>query len=102
MALLAEMQFRRNCPTTEPFIQGARLAGRSCTKANTWRGSRELIELATAVQKPLPQRNQNHAPAGTEAIDEPIHPCPCCGSLMVIKPMHYQLVYSTRRCKEPI
>src|SRR5262245_59006593 len=81
MALLAEMQFqRRNCPTTEPFIQGTRPAGCSCTKANTWRGSRELIELATAVQKPQPQTNQNHAPPGTEAVDEPIYPCPCCGS----------------------
>jgi hypothetical protein len=45
---------------------------------------RELIELATPVQSPRPQTNQDHAPDGTEAIDEPVHPCPCCSSPMVI------------------
>jgi len=43
-----------------------------------------LIELATPVQQPQPSTKQDHAPAGTEAIDKPIHPCPCCGSPMVI------------------
>jgi len=43
-----------------------------------------LIELATPVQQPQPSTKQDHAPAGTEAIDKPIHPCPCCGGRMVI------------------
>jgi hypothetical protein len=43
-----------------------------------------LIELATPVQQSRPPTKQDRAPAGTEAIDKPIHPCPCCGSPMVI------------------
>jgi hypothetical protein len=60
------------------------LLARSRTKADTLARVRELIDLARPVQKPRPQTNQDHAPAGTEAIDEPVHPCPCCGSPMVI------------------
>jgi hypothetical protein len=60
------------------------LLARSRTKADTLAWARELIELATPVQQPRPPTNQDHAPAGTEAIDKPIHPCPCCGSPMVI------------------
>jgi hypothetical protein len=59
------------------------LLARSRTKADTLARARELIELATPVQQPSPPTNQDHA-AGTEAIDKPIHPCPCCGSPMVI------------------
>jgi hypothetical protein len=81
MALLVEMQFSEEIvPRPRRSFKGAR----HCTKADTWRGPRELIGLATAVHKPLPQTNRNHAPVGTEAIDELIHPCPCCGSPMVI------------------
>ena len=60
------------------------LLARTRTKADTLARARELIELATPVQQPSPPTNQDHAPAGTEAIDKPIHPCPCCGSPMVI------------------
>jgi len=60
------------------------LLARSRTKADTLARARELIELATPVQQPRLPTNQDHAPAGTEAADKPIHPCPCCGSPMVI------------------
>ena len=60
------------------------LLARSHTKADTLARARELIELATPVQQPRPPTNQDRAPVGTEAIDKPIHPCPCCGSPMVI------------------
>jgi Putative transposase len=60
------------------------LLARSRTKADTLARARELIELATPVQQPRPPTNQDRAPVGTEAIDKPIHPCPCCGSPMVI------------------
>ena len=46
------------------------LLARSRTKADTLAWARELIEPATRVQKPRPQTNQDHAPAGTEAIDQ--------------------------------
>jgi hypothetical protein len=59
-------------------------ADRSRTEADTLARARELIELATPVQQSRPPTNQDRAPAGTEAIDKPIHPCPCCGSPMVI------------------
>jgi hypothetical protein len=52
--------------------------------ADTLARTRELIELAMLVQKPRPQPDQDQAPAGAEAVDEPVHPCPCCGSPMVI------------------
>jgi len=60
------------------------LLARSRTKADTIARARALIELATPVQQPQPSTKQDHAPAGTEAIDKPIHPCPCCGGRMVI------------------
>jgi hypothetical protein len=59
------------------------LLARSRTKADTLAWARELIELATPVQPSRPAK-QDHASAGAEAIDKPIHPCPCCGSPMVI------------------
>ena len=60
------------------------LLARSRTKADTLARARELIELAMPVQKPRPQPDQDQAPARAEAVDEPVHPCPCCGSPMVI------------------
>jgi Putative transposase/Transposase zinc-binding domain len=60
------------------------LLARSRTKAATLKQARELIELATPVQQQRPPMNQVRAPADTEATDKPIHPCPCCGSPMVI------------------
>jgi len=60
------------------------LLARSRTKTDTLAQVRELIDLARPVHKPQPQTNQDHAPAGSEAIDQPLHPCPCCGSQMVI------------------
>src|SRR5262249_40422178 len=39
---------------------------------------------ATPVQKPRPQPDHDHAPTGVEGVDQPAHPCPCCGSPMVI------------------
>jgi len=59
------------------------LLARSRTKADTLARARELIELATPLQPSRPAK-QDHASAGAEAIDKPIHPCPCCGSPMVI------------------
>jgi len=60
------------------------LLARSRTKTDTLAQVRELIDLARPVHKAQPQTNQDHTPAGTEAIDQPVHPCPCCGSPMVI------------------
>lgn len=60
------------------------LLARSRTKAATLARARELIELATPVQQQRPPMNQVRPPADTEATDKPIHPCPCCGSPMVI------------------
>ena len=60
------------------------LLASSRTKADTLARARELIELATPVQQSRPPTNQDRAPAGTKGIDKPIHPCPCCGSPMVI------------------
>jgi hypothetical protein len=65
-------------------IRHYRLLARSRTKADTLARARELIELAMPVQKPRPQPDQDQAPAGAEAVDAPVHPCPCCGSPMVI------------------
>lgn len=58
------------------------LLARSRTKADTLARARELIELAMPMQKPRPQPDQDQAPAGAEAVDAPVHPCPCRGSPM--------------------
>ena len=59
------------------------LLASSRTKADTIERARELIKLATPPQPPRPAK-QDHTPAGTEATDKPVHPCPCCGGRMVI------------------
>ena len=55
----------------------------SRTKAETIERARKLIELATPAQ-PLRSAKPDPAPAEAEATDKPIHPCPCCGSAMII------------------
>jgi hypothetical protein len=59
------------------------LLASSRTKADTIERARELIKLATPPQ-PLASTKPDEAPAGAEATDKPIHPCPCCGGRMVI------------------
>ena len=59
------------------------LLASSRTKAETIERARKLIELATPAQ-PLRSAKPDPAPAATEAIEKPIHPCPCCGSAMII------------------
>jgi Putative transposase/Transposase zinc-binding domain len=59
------------------------LLASSRTKAATIARARELIKLATPPQ-PSRSTKPDEAPAGTEATDKPIHPCPCCGGRMVI------------------
>lgn len=59
------------------------LLASSRTKAETIERARKLIELATPAQ-PLRSAKPDPAPAATQAIEKPIHPCPCCGSAMII------------------
>jgi Putative transposase/Transposase zinc-binding domain len=59
------------------------LLASSRTKAETIERARKLIELATPAQ-PLRSAKPDPAPAAAEAIEKPIHPCPCCGSAMII------------------
>ena len=59
------------------------LLASSRTKAETIERARKLIELATPAQ-PLRSAKPDPAPAEAEATDKPIHPCPCCGSAMII------------------
>ena len=59
------------------------LLARSRTKAATIERARELIKLATPAQ-PARSPTPDQAPAGSEAIDKPVHPCPCCGGRMII------------------
>ena len=59
------------------------LLASSRNKAETIERARKLIELATPAQ-PLRSAKPDPAPAATEAIEKPIHPCPCCGSAMII------------------
>ena len=59
------------------------LLASSRTKAETIERARKLIELATPAQ-PLRSAKSDPAPAEAEATDKPIHPCPCCGSAMII------------------
>jgi hypothetical protein len=56
----------------------------SCgSKAETIARARQLIAVAAPAQPPQPTKLQQ-ASLATEAADKPIHPCPCCGSPMVI------------------
>jgi Putative transposase len=59
------------------------LLASSGAKAATIERARELIKLATPAQPSRPTK-PNEAPGSTETTDKPIHPCPCCGSPMVI------------------
>jgi Putative transposase/Transposase zinc-binding domain len=59
------------------------LLASSHTKADTIERARELIKLATPPQPPRSTK-QDQPAAGTEATDKPVHPCPCCGSRMII------------------
>ena len=59
------------------------LLASSRTKADTIARARKLIELAAPAQ-PLRPTTKDEAPAGTDATDKPVHPCPCCGGRMVI------------------
>jgi hypothetical protein len=59
------------------------LLASSKTKAATLARARELIAAAAPPQPPRPAK-QDQAPADVEATDKPAHPCPCCGSPMVI------------------
>ena len=59
------------------------LLASSRNKAETIERARKLIELATPAQ-PLRSAKPDPAPAEAEATDKPIHPCPCCGSAMII------------------
>ena len=52
-------------------------------KARTIERARELIAVA-APAKQEPPAVKHQAPAGTEATDQPAHPCPCCGARMAI------------------
>ena len=56
------------------------LLARSRTKAETLARARELIVVATPVQ---PTQKQQ-ADDGAARIEKPAHPCPCCGSSMII------------------
>ena len=58
------------------------LLATSRSKATTLAKARELIAATAPVQpmKPKPETTGD----GAAASDKPIHPCPCCGSAMVI------------------
>jgi Putative transposase/Transposase zinc-binding domain len=59
------------------------LLASSRTKADTIARVRKLIELAAPAQ-PLPPTTKDQPPTGTDATDKPVHPCPRCGTRMVI------------------
>jgi hypothetical protein len=59
------------------------LLASSRTKADTIARARKLIELAAPAQQ-LPPTTKDQAPTGTDATDKPVHPCPRCGTRMVI------------------
>jgi Putative transposase/Transposase zinc-binding domain len=59
------------------------LLARSRTRADTIERARELIAAAAPPPSPPPTK-QARPPADTEAMDKPLHPCPCCGGRMVI------------------
>jgi hypothetical protein len=56
------------------------LLASSGSKAGTIERARQLIAAAAPAQ---PTKMQQ-ASLGTEATDTPVHPCPCCGSRMII------------------
>jgi hypothetical protein len=59
------------------------LLASSGAKAATIARARELIAAAATAQ-PSRSTKPDAAPAGAEATEKPIHPCPCCGGRMVI------------------
>ena len=59
------------------------LLASSRAKADTIARARKLIDLA-APAHPLRPTTKDEAPAGTDATDKRVHPCPCCGGRMVI------------------
>ena len=59
------------------------LLARSPTKAATLERARELIATAAPPQPPRPAE-QDQALTDAEATDKPVHPCPCCGSPLLI------------------
>ena len=56
------------------------LLARSRTKAETLARARELIAVATPAQPTKKQQADDSA----ARIEKPAHPCPCCGSSMII------------------
>ena len=64
-------------------IQALRIAGPAVAPRPTPSRARKLIELAAPAQ-PLRPTTKDQAPAGTDATDKPVHPCPRCGARMVI------------------
>ena len=59
------------------------LLAAAAPRPTTLARARELIAAAAPPQPPRPAE-QDQAPAGAEATDKPVHPCPCCGSPMLI------------------
>ena len=59
------------------------LLASSRAKADTIARVRKLIDLAAPAQLLRPT-TKDEAPAGTDATDKRVHPCPCCGGRMVI------------------
>ena len=59
------------------------LLASSRTKADTIARARKLIELAAPAQQ-LPPTTKDQPPTNTDATDKPVHPCPRCGTRMVI------------------
>jgi Putative transposase len=61
------------------------LLASSRTKANTLERARDLIAAAAPVQQPASKPMATNAAAASSVVPEKIaHPCPCCGSAMVI------------------
>ena len=60
------------------------LLARSRTKAETLARARELIALATPAQPMQKQHQQADDSAVAATTEKPVHPCPFCGSSMII------------------
>jgi hypothetical protein len=58
------------------------LLARGPAKSATIERARELIAAAATAEPEKPQQGSNSAPASP--ADKPAHPCPCCGTRMVI------------------
>jgi hypothetical protein len=58
------------------------LLASSRTKADTIAGAQ--ADRAGGAAQPLRPTTKDQAPAGTDATDKPVHPCPRCGARMVI------------------